>query len=177
MAPSAFSGDPPRAMKTLRLFFFSLSIIVASCAQDSTKEWSAIFSGGKGNRIDFTPKNGGLQVGEDAASVMYRFDIPNSGNKATLGLMPMKSALQSNPEIYELEVLQRSDEMIVMKVKLAPESRDRFQIFTIFPKTGIGFCTTVSAYINGTKETRAASAVNPNIPPASAVTTSLFRMN
>ena len=142
------------------------------------KEWSGIFSGGKGTRLDFTPQDGGLKTTDESSTYLYRFDIPAEGTKAILVLLSRKaSAKTESREIYEMEILQRSDEMVVMKIILqTTEQVDRFQLFSVFPKSGIGFCTTVSAYITGTKEFKALGTANPKIPPASTNTVSFFRV-
>jgi hypothetical protein len=153
-----------------------LSLAFLFTATIQGQEWSGTYTGGKGVRLDYTPQNGGLKDAADSSSQIYHFKIDAKG-KAVVSLAERKE--NAKPEFYSLQVLQRTEEPIVMQVipNTGAKTTDRFQLLSIFPKSGIGFCTTTSAYLMGTPELRAIAVDNPNIPVASVTSTALFRLD
>ena len=144
-------------------------------------EWDATFAGGKATTMVYNPRADGLKIGEDVSSYLYRFIIPDSSDNATVGILPVDKGGKATGDLekYEAVILQRSQEMIVLKVKLLLNGKqiDRFQIYTVFPKIGVGFCTTVSAYIIGSEEAKALAVTNFKIPPASTNTDFFIRVD
>ena len=74
-------------MKTYRMLAGLLITVLLITSSSYAKEWSAIFSGGKGTRLDFNPQVGGLKINEDGSSYLYRFIVPETGMKATVILL------------------------------------------------------------------------------------------
>ena len=162
-----------------RLAFLFVVLLVP--ANSDAGEWAGTFLGGKATTMVYNPRDGGLKIGESISSYLYRFAIPDAGDKATVAILPVDKNGKAAGELekYEAVILQRSQEMIVIKLKFLLNGNpiDRIQIYTVFPKIGVGFCTTTSAYIIGSEEAKALAIINPKIPPASTNTDFFVRVD
>lgn len=134
------------------------------------QEWRATFTAERGSRIDYLPKAGGFKQNTDNMSYRYEFVVPASGDIASLRLIPTASNTLPT-ESYSAFILGRSEEMIVLLLVHAANPRpDKFEVHTLYPKSGAGFSTTTSAYL-GNPVMKGLSATDPEIPVA---TSSIF---
>lgn len=131
------------------------------------QEWKAVFVPDQGSRIDYLPKKGGFKQNADSTSYRFEFIVPHSGDAATIRLIPTGKG-QVPPEEYPAVITHRSEDMFVLVLVLtAKPLPDKFEVYTLYPKSGVGFSTTTSAYM-GNIAMKALSATNPEIPMASA---------
>jgi hypothetical protein len=78
------------------------------------------------------------------AACRYGIWVPLTGQEAEVEIIS-GAALEAgaSPEVFRATVLQRSDDMVVLKlVPKAGQPPDRVQIYTIFSQLGAGFLTT-----------------------------------
>lgn len=139
--------------------------------QDDAKqlltEWKATFVPEKGNRIDYIPKDDGFKVDNDGLSSKFEFTVHEDGISATIR---MSGGNIKKPETYEAAVLQYGMDMLVIASRYgAIQNIDKTEIYTLYPKMGIGFLNITSAYA-GDFVIKAAARSNKSIPAASSIT-------
>lgn len=127
--------------------------------------WSATFVPEKGNRIDYIEKKGGFKHSVDDTSYRFEFIVPEAGDTARMRLIPTEKNTDPS-EDYRAFIAHRSGDMIILIVALA-NNPDKFEVYTLYPRAGVGFITTTSAYL-GNSLIKELSLVKPEIPTASA---------
>lgn len=159
-----------------RISITILSFLFVSCTAFA-QEWSATFAPDAGNRIDYFPKKGGFKQTTDNLSYIFSFVVPAKGDTASIRLIPTGGRTQEPVEDYSAVVVHRSEDMLVLLlVYPANPQPDRFTVYTLYPKTGIGFSSATSAYI-GVAAMKALSATKPDIPVATASMFSLRQIS
>jgi len=134
-----------------------------ACAQ----EWKATFVPDKGSRIDYLPKKGGFNGSADSTPYRFEFIVPITGDAAKIRLVPTGENTGPSQD-YPAVVVHRGEDMITLVlVYTGTPQPDKFEVYTLYRRAGVGFSSIVSAYI-GDRNMKALSATNPDIPVASA---------
>jgi hypothetical protein len=132
-----------------------------------SQEWKATFVPEKGSRTDYIPKDDGFKVDNDGMSSEIEFTVHEDGISATIR---MSGGNIKKPETYEAAVLQYGTDMIVIASRYgAIKNIDKIEIYTLYPKMGIGFLNMTSAYA-GDFVIKVAAESNKSIPAASSIT-------
>jgi hypothetical protein len=153
-----------------------LICLLVSCGVASAQDWVGVFVPEGGTRLDYFPKKGGFKQSSDGTSYKFEFIIPESGDIAKIRLIPIGKRTDPSAD-YSAVIAHRSDDMIVLvMVHGGTTPLDKFEVYTLYPQTGIAFNSITSAYI-GSPAVKAASATNPNVPAASASVFPLRRIN
>ena len=148
----------------IRLLFVSIGMLSTIAF---SQELRFEFVSGKGIRYDYFLSNDRFNLQEDNLLYKFIFIIPTTGNKAKIQLFYLRSS-STEPDDYSAIILHRSDDMITMMLQYSPEyNLDKIELYTIFPKLGIGFTSKLSSYL-GLPKMKYASKFVPQIPQASA---------
>lgn len=156
------------------LMLLLLSLSVPSEAQT----WNGVFVAVQGTRVDYFPDKRGFQSQEDAVSHWrFEFRIPAEGSKAQVRLIPEKNENKPS-EDYEAVVISRNDDMIALALRYSINPKpEKTEIYTLYPKLGIGFLTDTSAFLGNWLMKDLATFGDPNIPHASAKIIPLRRID
>jgi hypothetical protein len=151
-------------MRRIAIAAVALFLVAESaCAQ----EWRAAFVPEKGSRIDFLPRKGGFQRSVDTTAYRLEFVVPLTGDSATVRLIYTGGATEEADD-YPAVIVHRGEDMITLiLLHTANPPPDKFEIYTLHPRAGVGFSSIVSAYV-GNRSMRALAATDPSIPAASA---------
>ncbi len=156
-------------MKTLSIISFFLISVLSAPAQ----QFSAFFRYEKGPRIDFsaaTPKGASSEDGLPESAVLHIL-IPKEGNTAQVSLTYGKTANDREDQSYAGVVVHRTADMISI-ICVFGDQVDKIENLVIFPKKGVGFYISHSAYL-GSEVMKAIAAEKAEIPYGSA---SIFRL-
>ena len=154
-----------------------LALPAAGAARGRTSGWYAVFQPAKGARFNYDPDHGGFQESEDLAACRYGIWVPLTGPEGEVEIISGgRVPAGANPEAFRATILQRSDDMVVLKlVPKAGQPPDRVQIYTIFPKLGAGFLTTAGGKAPGSADPTD-SAVATDGAKAGALVTPLTKV-
>jgi len=135
--------------------------------------WSARFKPGQVARLDFLADGSGVRPAEETPACFFVVWVAPAGPEAEVEISPAdEGAANAKPETYKAVVLQRTDEMVVLKLVMkSARQAESVQIYTLFPKTGQGFISTTNAAgpshadprdgSAGSAETKASGSVTP----------------
>lgn len=170
--PSAPQVEKPSVRPTLKEFIAERDEARKLQEKQNTTEqlsleWKATFVPEKGSRTDYIPKDDGFKVDNDGLSSELEFTVHEDGISATIR---MSGGNIKKPETYEAAVLQYGTDMIVIASRYgAIKNIDKIEIYTLYPKMGIGFLNMTSAYA-GDFVIKVAAESNKSIPAASSLT-------
>lgn len=140
--------------------------------------WYAKFRPGAGARLRFQA-DGRCTTAEEGAFCRFGIWVAAAGPEAEVELLPTAedpAAADAKLATYRAIVLQRSDEMVVLKVVTDPARQEQsVEIFTVFPKTGLGFVTICSADGQSRVDPRNPGAADTTKAGASGSVTPLVR--
>jgi len=153
--------------------------LVALCLNVSVhaQAWTGTFVGVSGERTDYFPDSRGFQTQADAVSAWrFQFRVPSEGRIAKIRLIP-HGAKNEPSEDYDGVILHRSGDIIVMMMMHTAEPMpSKAEIYTVYPRLGIGYLTETSAFL-GNELMREIAPNNPKIPHASAKVIPLRRID
>lgn len=146
----------------------SMLLLLSLSVPSEAQTWNGVFVAVQGTRVDYFPDKRGFQSQEDEISHWrFEFRIPAEGSQAQVRLIP--STPDNNPiEDYEAFVISRNDDMITLALRYTINPKpEKTEVYTLYPKLGIGFLTDTSAFL-GNYRMKELAAGNPKIPHASA---------
>jgi len=151
----------------MRRIAVAAAVLLLSAEIALAQEWRAAFVPEKGSRIDFLPNKGGFQRSVDTTSYRFEFVVPVAGDAATVRLVYTGGGAEEVDD-YPAVIVHRGEDMISLLVlHTASPQPDKFEVYTLYPRTGVGFSSIVSAYL-GSRAMKALAPTDPAIPAASA---------
>ena len=155
----------------------SMLLLLSLSVPSEAQTWSGVFVAAQGTRVDYFPDKRGFQSQEDEVSHWrFEFRIPAEGSKARIRLIPQ---IQENEPIedYEALVISRNEDMITLALRYSINPKpEKTEIYTLYPKLGIGFLTDTSAFL-GNYFMKELAARDTKIPHASAKVIPLRRID
>ena len=152
---------------------------VVSCLSISAhaQAWRGVFVGVPGERTDYYPDNRGFKQHPDALSAWrFEFRVPSEGRIAKIRLIP-HGTMNEPTEDYDAVIPQRSSDIIVMMMMhTAQPTPSKTEIYTVYPRLGVGYLTETSSFL-GSDVMKEMASVNPDIPHASAKVIPLRRVD
>ena len=152
-------------------------LLLCLSVPSEAQTWSGVFAAVQGTRVDYFPDERGFQSQEDEVSHWrFEFRIPAKGSNAHVRLIP--STQENKPiEDYEAFVISRNEDMIALTLRYSISPKpEKIEVYTLYPKLGIGFLTVTSAFL-GNYLFKALATGDPNIPHASAKVIPLKRID
>ncbi|MDQ5767235.1 hypothetical protein [Thiothrix subterranea] len=128
-------------------------------------EWKATFVPENCSRTYYTQESKSFKTDECETSLEFGFIVPENSTQATIRIIGIQTGES------DAAVLYQSKEKIIISA-INDSSIDRSEIYTLYPKIGIGFLNMTRADA-GDNFAKTDSKTDANIPSASSLTFSL----
>jgi len=142
-------------------------------AKGRASGWHATFRPAAGARVDFLGQGGGFRTAVESAACRFGIWVASAGPEAEVEILAGTEAIaaaEARPETFRAVVLQRSDDLIVLKLVMKTvQQADHVQIYTLFPRSGVGFVTTSSADGSGRPDPRDHAMMEKTPPGVSVI--------
>jgi len=153
VASAACVGKPTIKNHPMKLHFIVVTIVALPvfCWAQNTQtndSYSVFFQFDKGVRADYEKNKSSATFQEDTITktAILHILIPQNQNKAQISLSYGKGANGREDDSWEGVVIRRTPDMITILCSFG-EDRDKFINYVIYPKQGVGFSITYSAYL------------------------------